>query len=519
MDRDDSLYYANWHNLDPDIDKIYGIGTEKAYRDILNDKLPKKTIIVAVIDNGIDINHEDFKNQIWINKDEIPGNGIDDDNNGYIDDINGWNFLGNSKGEYINYANLEVTRLYKKFKPTLDSFDIDELINSDTIDHKLYLKVKNNYESETKELKRLTKKYKKLLDKFNVYDSILTSLLDNEDYSVNDVKELKTKRNTLADSARKFMITINKKGYSEETLRENNEYLKKKANYHYNLEFSSRHIIGDSVTVWDSVVYGNNDLFAYKPDHGTMVAGIIAANRNNNIGINGIVDSVKIMGIRAVPDGDEWDKDVAKAILYAIENGADIINMSFGKEFSPQKSFIDSIVRLIDKNDVLIVHAAGNDNENIDIMDHFPKKFSLNNELLVNNWITVGASSIKTKKKIFIAPFSNYGKESVDIFAPGYNMISCNTGNTYDLVSGTSFAAPMVSGAAALIKSYYPELSAAQIKEILLKSGKFKNIKVLLPGTKGKRKKYVKFSSLSASGGLLNVYKALKLAEELTLQQ
>lgn len=508
---DDSLKSANWQNMDPKVDKLWGTRTDKAYKELLNGK-ESKTVIVAVIDNGVDISHEDLKDLIWVNEDEIPDNGIDDDKNGYIDDVNGWNFLGNADGENIDKATLEMTRLYKIYND-LKEDSTDELKIPKKIDESYFEKAEETFIEKNGEYVMRKASYTKFKNDFIRYDSILSELTGTENYSLKQVKKLKFEKRTTADSAKRFITEFKKQGYSLEMLESGIKYFNSRLDYHFNIEFESRSIIGDNVWKWSDIVYGNNNISAASPDHGTMVSSIIGANRNNNIGVKGIADNIVIMPIRTVPDGDEWDKDVAKAIEYAIKNGAEIVNMSFGKSFSPQKEFVDKIAKMADEYDVLLIHAAGNDSKNIDIYDNFPNKH-LGNDKVVDNWITVGASSRCRKKKEFIASFSNYGKKNVDLFAPGHNLLMCAPGNKYKTASGTSFAAPMVSGAAALLRSYYPKLTASEIKEILLESSDKKDSKVLLPGTSGKNKQFVPFSSLSLSGGLLDVYNAILLAEE-----
>jgi subtilisin family serine protease len=510
---EDSVKYINWQNLDPKHDKAWGIGTDKAYEELLKGKT-SKTVIVAVIDNGVDINHVDLKNHIWINADEIPGNGIDDDNNGYVDDINGWNFLGNARGENINYAPLEVTRLYSQYHKMYGEFCDDSIKKYHPEKYSEYEKIAETYLEKSSEVEQQKSGFDQFIGMYNHYDSIVAKAAGKKNYTDKELKALKVEKKSSLDSAKKFILMVHKRGLNQSVIDEGNSYFTSRVNYHYNTNFCSRTIIGDNATVWSDTAYGNNNVAGTSPDHGTMVSGIIAADRYNNLGIKGIADNVKIMVIRTVPDGDEWDKDVAKAIQYAIDNGAEIINMSFGKSFSPQKEFVDKVVKMADEHNVLFVHAAGNDSENNDIESNFPNQYASDSSILSKNWLTIGSTARNKKKKEFVSDYSNYGKKSVDIFAPGENIITCTPENKYDIASGTSFSAPVVSGAAALIKSYYPNLTAAEIKDILLKSSLHDDIMVLLPGSNPKDKNYVKFGSLSASGGLVNVYSALQMAEK-----
>jgi len=280
--------------------------------------------------------------------------------------------------------------------------------------------------------------------------------------------------------------------------------------YGYNENFDSRKIVGDNYNNVYEKGYGNNDVTGPDALHGTHVAGIIAANRKNNLGIAGIADNVKIMSVRTVPNGDERDKDVANAIIYAVDNGASVINMSFGKSFSPQKEAVDKAVKYAEKKGVLLVHAAGNDGEDIDKENNFPTRKYLDGKE-AKNWIEIGASSYGADDD-FVASFSNYGKKGVDVFAPGVEIYSTVPDNHYLIEQGTSMAAPMVTGIAAMLMSYFPELSAEEVKDIIKKSTrKFDGLKVVEPGTKKK----VELSDLSNTGGLVNAYEAVRMAQEL----
>jgi len=501
-DKDD-----NWQNLDPHKDDVMGVSTEKAYKKKLKKKKESKNVIVAVIDSGVDIEHEDLKGKIWVNEDEIPDNGIDDDNNGYIDDIHGWNFIGNSNGDNINDATLEVTRLYRKFSNMFAGMSEDEIKNSNLVDFSYYQNVIDTYKANRGEIEMKHDKYLAVLSEFMYCDSLLN-------LTVVDSLADSSLKASIESAALQMAVYLNQ-GYSVESLQEDIDKNGDKLNTQYNTKFDARKdILGDNVDVWESAFYGNADVEGDDPSHGTSVSGVICATRNNGIGVNGIAENVKIMSIRTVPNGDEWDKDVASAIKYAIDNGAQVINMSFGKSFSPQKEFVDSIARLVDKSDVLLVHAAGNDSKNIDYEANYPNKYSIDDALLANNWLTIGASSRNGEDSTFVANFSNYGIEYVDVFAPGHKMLLCYPDNEYEVASGTSFAAPVVSGVAALLKSYFPQLSAADIKEIILNSAVKYDYDVTLPGTKTSGKEIVKFNTLSNTGGLVNVYEAIILAEE-----
>ncbi len=504
----------NWFNEDAKSQKVNGVSTLEAYHLLVGKK--SSTVIVAVIDAGIDINHEDLTEVIWTNQNEIAGNGIDDDKNGFIDDIHGWNFIGGKNGMNVGPENLEVTREYRRLKETYEG------AKSSKDPEYLYWQ-----EIETGFLKGLLKAqsqsdyYGQVLNTVLRYNKLLTAYLD--------VDELTSELLLAIDSpdghiiqGKKFMTNVLDMvgdGELDEYIGQWEDaysHYNNQVAFHYNLDYQPREIIGDDPVNLAEVGYGNNDVIGIDTDnfHGTFVAGIIAAKRDNGIGIDGIANNVRIMALRAVPDGDEYDKDVANAIRYAVDNGAQIINMSFGKGYSPNKQYVDEAVRYAEKNNVLIVHAAGNAGENIDEVPTFPSK-RLDKKEIANNWLEVGASSWGDGDQL-AASFSNYGHKTVDLFAPGVQIYSTAPGNNYDESQGTSFSSPVTAGVAALLLSYYPHLSATDLKEILMESTrKFHGLMVIKPGTMDKK---IDFAKLSISGGIVNAYEAVKLAESRTIR-
>lgn len=497
LDDFDSKYH-NWFNQDLDTNGKLGASVDKTYNELIGDKASKKTVVVAVIDSGVDIEHPDFEGKIWVNEDEIPNNGIDDDQNGYIDDVHGWNFIGNSNGENINYENLEYTRIVRKCQKEND------LSGSD------YARAKSLFDAEVDKRKL----EKENISKFEEFYFLAKNIVEmSSGTKVNSAKDLLkvSSPDKRVMAARDFLLNKYNEGFTEDVLDQlkeaNSDYLDK----YLNLEFEPRQIVGDDPENLEDNQYGNADVTGPRSDHGTAVAGVIAAVRNNDLGINGVATDVKIMVVRSTPKGDERDKDVALAIRYAVENGADIINMSFGKEMSPQKQFVDDAVRYAEQNNVLMVHAAGNDGADIDTEDNFPNDSYLDGKS-ASNWICIGASDMEPGKDV-PAIFSNYGDANVDLFAPGVSILSLDPGNAYNKNDGTSLAAPVVSGVAALLLSYYPELTPQDLIEILTKSArKIKKPKVHQPGIFEEKRKKVKFSQLSRSGGVVNAYEAFKLA-------
>ncbi|HEY5747793.1 MAG TPA: S8 family peptidase [Chryseolinea sp.] len=487
--------YLNWQNHDLATDRELGASVNKAYRELLGKKTPKKVVVVAVIDGGVDIDHEDLQGKIWVNEDEIPGNNIDDDNNGYIDDIHGWNFIGNKNGENLHYENYEFTRVYSKG-------------NGPFYDHakKLHEEAIAKHTQEKESIARFETLYYQAKATIKNKTGIeVTSLKDLDGITPEDGEPVMR--------AKRFLVPRYEQGFSEKGLDDYKKYNKHVLEKYLNPDLNARVLVGDDPTNINDVAYGNPDVKGPRADHGTSVAGIIAAVRDNNLGIDGIATEVRIMCLRSTPEGDERDKDVALAIRYAVNNGADIINMSFGKPISPQKKFVDDAVKLAEEKDVLLIHAAGNDGNNIDKVDSYPSDRYLN-AVEATNWINIGASS-STDGDAAAANFSNYGKKHVDLFAPGANIISTDTGNYYSMNDGTSLSAPVVTGVAALVLSYYPDLTSKQLIQLLLESSFKVDHKVLQPNKSGAKPKKVKFNTLSKSGGIVNAFEALNRAESL----
>jgi len=500
----------NWFNLDVDSDKVRGVSTEKAYNELLKNK-KTKTVVVAIIDSGIDIEHEDLKDKIWVNSGEIAGNGKDDDKNGYIDDINGWNFIGNANGDMVNYDNLEITRLYAKYKKNYDGKKESDFKGKKLEEFKKYAKIKENFEKKFAENNMLYKRYNSMYLSLIEAEKTVQKILKKDEYTTDDLKTIETDDENLKKSIL-MLINLSKGPYSIKDLKAGVDHFEQAVKYNYNVDFDSRKTVGDDYDNKKEKYYGNNKVKGPDANHGTHVAGIIGANRSNNLGMKGIATDIKIMVVRTVPNGDERDKDVANSIIYAVDNGAQIINMSFGKAYSPYKKYVDKAVKYAEKKGVLLVHAAGNDGQNNDSIPNYPNATYINSKKC-ETWITVGASSWVEGNE-FLANFSNYGKDGVDIFAPGVDIYSSTPENNYASFNGTSMASPVVAGVAALVLSYYPELTAKELKEILLKSAvSYKNVKVNIPGTRNEK---TEFKNICKTPSVVNAYKALKLAEKMS---
>ncbi|MBL4585644.1 MAG: S8 family serine peptidase, partial [Flavobacteriales bacterium] len=360
----------DWHHKDPTADGIYGVGTEKAY-ELLKDRKPTK-VVVAILDSGVDTDHEDLKVNIWVNKDEIADNGIDDDKNGYIDDINGWNFLGNAAGENLDHANLEVTRIFRKLSPKFQNIEsVKDVDKANKADYKLFVEAQTKI---LKELNEAAQEFAQIDGFYAVFNSADSAAEANfgADYELNDVMEWKSSSEETQLYQSILASVMQDESFSKKGLEDYREYLKDKLEYHYNPRFVDRSYIGDNYENTDEQFYGNNDVAAPHNDHGTHVAGIVGAVNGNNLGMDGICRNVELMIVRTVPNGDEFDKDVANAIRYAADNGADIINMSFGKPYSPQVEAVHAAIRYAEEKGVLMIHAAGNDSNNLDKTANFP---------------------------------------------------------------------------------------------------------------------------------------------------
>jgi subtilisin family serine protease len=519
-----NINLKGWHLADLQDDGFYGISLNKAY-GLLQGKKPQP-VIVAVIDSGIDTTHEDLKNILWTNTKEIPGNGIDDDGNGYVDDIHGWNFLGNKNGVNLKKDIDERSRLYYRYKSMFfgKTLNVDSLNDTEKWIYSQWLKAAGQMNLSADEQMELA-----LLDitrkAFQKHEQVIRQEMNKDVFTSDEVEKFQPST-AKGKQAKMGYITCLKifgadQGDATNTaiISDLNEFIdgkkqtieeKKSQPEDYRGE-----VINDNYLDFNDRYYGNGDVMGPSPLHGTHVSGIIAAERDNNIGIQGIAGNVQIMMIRAIPDGDEYDKDIALAIRYAVDNGAKVINMSFGKSFSPEKRWVDEAVEYAASKDVLLVHAAGNESHNVDSIDNFPNYDLKEYHAKASNFITVGSSGdphIGDGK--MVADFSNYGKQVVDIFAPGLKIYATLPGgNQYGFEQGTSMSAPIVTGIAALIRSYFPNLSATQVKNIIEKSAVHlsdSTLNITTPNTSNK----TALGELCATAGLVNAYNAVKLAEE-----
>ncbi len=473
-----------WGGADLVTDTIPGMSVEKAYSEIIKNNKGQKTI-VAVIDSGVDIEHEDLEGVLWTNTDEIPGNGKDDDNNGYIDDVHGWNFLGDAVKE-----NMEYTRIYKRLKPKYEGKTPSSISTADRAEFIYYQEAKQEYEKEYQETVQNRNQYEQIKKQLVAAHQAVSSQLGKENYTIEELNDMQATGQMAQYKAMLQQIQNNVNENIPEALEELDEgiaYYDGRLDTHFNLELDGRAPVGDDPYDITDTKYGNGNVMGPDPEkedlkHGTHVAGIIAAERNKNIGIIVVANNVEIM---AIP--------------------------SFGKYFSPNPEWVIEAIKYAEKNDVLIVNAGGNESLNLDENTVYPN--DQNPEApqeIANNFLTVGALNFDYGAQL-LANFSNYGKTNVDVFAPGTKIWSTTPNNEYEYLQGTSMAAPAVAGVAAIIRSFYPKLSAAQVKQIIMDSGLTTNADVVVGGD---RNNVQDFKELSKSGKMVNLYNALILASQ-----
>lgn len=507
----------NWSHLDPAKDSIAGISLNQAY-ELLKGRTAQP-VVVGIIDSGVDIEHEDLKDVIWKNPKETPDNNVDDDKNGYADDLTGWNFMGAKDGTTYATDQEEVTQIYVLWKDKYDKADPKKLKGREVEEYAMYQKAKDRFLKGYKanEAKRLA-----VSDSARFFAALntLKPQLAGKPFDISSINDLKPGADSTAAAVKSVLGEVFTEQFRsfdimfrllERAYPRLKEALLAETAKSFNLENTGRKAVGDNPLDPNERYYGSPKLNLGDSEelamHGTHVAGIVGAKRGNNLGVDGIADNVRIMTVAVVPsNGDERDKDVANGIRYAVDNGAKVINMSFGKRFSPFKPQVDAAIRYAEERDVLIVHASGNNAENYDSIPAYPRP-EYEDGRTARNFITVGNSTARLNENL-PARSSNYGVRSVDLFAPGTDIESTIPRNNYAAFTGTSMAAPCVAGVAALLRSYFPNLTAVQVKDILMKSAYKPELTVVRPSSKQR----VPFSALSVSGGIVNAAAAVKLA-------
>jgi subtilisin family serine protease len=497
----------NWQLLDQTADGVPGIGSERAMKELLAGKTPRRSVLVAVIDGGIDTAHADLKANLWSNPKDVGGNKMDDDGNGYVDDAHGWNFVGNANGKNIEFDTFEITREYARCHNKAAASGVPAITDAARCKE-----IDADYEKQKAKIDNYVTQYRQIDQVFDQIIPLLKRAANTDSLTAARVRAVPARDPQIA-RARQIYLELDSQGATQASIKDGLKSLEGQLKYGLNPDYDPRPTVGDRYTDPNERRYGNGDVMGPDAKHGTHVAGIIGAVRGNGVGMDGIAPNVKFLMVRAVPDGDERDKDVANAIRYAVDAGAQIINMSFGKSNSPFKTAVDEAVKYADSKGVLMVHAAGNDGADLDKGKNFPSASYIGGGRPAL-WLEVGASSWKGGEDLAAPQFSNYGKTQVDVFAPGVDIYSTIPGGQYERDSGTSMAAPVVSGLAALLMNYYPTLSAADIRKIIVSSvSRHTDQMVIQPGSSSDK---IPFGSLSVTGGIVNAYNAVKLAEDIS---
>lgn len=505
-----------WYHKDFSTTNVYGVNTDNAYKFLESKGLKPRTIVVGVLDSGVEVDHPGLINNMWKNPNEIPNNGIDDDKNGYVDDIYGWNFIGGKTAD-VDADNLEVTRMVKKYQPIFEGTDsAKNRANQAKMpeEYAIYQKSKKLYDEKGSEAKQY-------YHYFSGFNNAIPSIVKTLNGKTLTKANLATIKPASQEDSRNLQILnslVQDAGNVGKTPKEVEELLRKEiegalkhyesqATKHYNLDFDPRaEIVGDNYDNYNEKHYGNNHYEGPDASHGTHVSGIIAGLPHGNEAQYGVAHKVaKIMTVRAVPDGDERDKDVANAIRYAVDNGAKILNMSFGKAVSPGKKHVWEAMKYAEKKGVLLVKAAGNENQNIGENEYFPTNFMKQSDEkpFVSNMIVVGASTNNSQN--LRARFSNYNGKMVDVFAPGQEIYSTVPDAKYEYLQGTSMASPVVAGAAAVLWAYMPSLTPQQIKEALVKTVNKSTVNANVDSN-------ANFDQISVAGGVIDLYKAAQYA-------
>lgn len=508
-----------WYHKDFKATKIYGINTQNAYKFLESKGLKPQTVVVAVVDGGVEVDHPGLVKNIWKNVNEVPNNGKDDDGNGYVDDVHGWNFIGGKDGD-VGVDNMEITRTVRKYKALFESANsADNQANKAKMPNEFvdYLKAKEMFSQKSIEAKQNFQFYSefskaipeiaatlkgKTLTKENLASITPATQEEARNLSIlSQVAEEPSMKGKSQEEVQKFL---------EKEMKSALDHFEPQATKQYNLDYDPRSIVGDNYNDLNEKYYGNNHYEGPDALHGTHVSGIIAGYPQGKEVQYGVAYKVaKIMVVRAVPDGDERDKDIANSIKYAVDNGAKIINMSFGKPFSPNKDKVWEAFQYAQDKGVLLVHAAGNDNQNLEEDDNFPTNFKSKKDEVpfINNLITVGAST--NDSEFLRADFSNYSGKMVDVFAPGDKIYSTVTDGKYEYEQGTSMASPVVAGASAILLAYMPTLKPEQIIEALVKTANKSEVNAMLKTNVKSR-----FDLISQSGGVIDIYKAAQYAFE-----
>lgn len=498
----DSTFLKNWMHSDFQATGVYGVNTLKAKEFLKEYNRKPQNIVVGVLDSGVEYFHEDLKNNMWVNPKEKADDKKDNDKNGYVDDIHGWNFVTDKNGNNYAEDSYELTRQFAKLHRF---FQTPSNKTSNAKEYKRYLTLANEFYPTRSKYELSKTMAQARLDYMTPRVNALNAVAGDVVASKATLAALDTD-NALALEGLQIFNDMNEKDYRGKKVSQvTKSYINRleaqikgaenSLKYSYNVDYNPQEGIGKK--------YGNNDVNGLASFHGTHVAGIIAAEWDNGKGMMGTGggSNVKIMGVRIVPDGDERDQDVANGIRYAVDNGAKILNMSFGKLVDDNSPLVMDAFKYAESKNVLIVKAAGNNNLDVDQTTLYPLTL-VNGKQYSPTTITVGANTRDADD--LRARFSNWGRAAVDVFGPGTQIYSTVPGtNKYQFAQGTSMASPAVAGVAALVWSHYPKLTAKDIKQILIETVN----------------KNDQLKEYAVSGGVVDSYKAVQRAEEIYKQR
>jgi len=514
----------NWHWKDYKKDTVHGISLYQAYEFLSKTEKKSTPIIVAILDGGIDTNHLELKNKLWVNQKEIPNNGIDDDNNGFVDDIHGWNFLGGKDGRNIDKAADEKSRIYHTYKSQFESITDSTRLKT-ALQKKLYQTWKqaaaalafSNQDAANLQYIKMARNALQRLGK------VISREMNDSNFTIQNLETFQPVGRITLEAKMAYIKSVQIIGIEKETpyaemMDDLNEYIEGKEKSSMAKltppENIRAEIIKDHYEDLFDNHYGNNDIMGPNSKHGTHVAGLVASIPDSDWQISKLYPSIQIMGVRVVPDGDEYDKDIALGIRYAVDNGAKIINMSFGKSFSPEQPWVDSAIRYAAKKDVLLIHSAGNEFYDLDNIQVYPNPYSSTFQDTAKNVLTVAASSDLFINGSLLTDFSNFGPKIVDVLSPGNKIYSTFPGATnHGYLQGTSMSAPIVSHIAALIRSYYPPLTAIEVKKIIMQSV-WKPVNHNESFSIPQKVENKKLQEIAFAGGIVNAANALIMANE-----
>jgi subtilisin family serine protease len=532
----------NWHHLAPE-DGVFGAAIERAHAAARESGLrpARRPITIALIGGGIDISHKAISDIIWVNRRERRINGRDNDRNGWIDDRHGWNFLGNDTMTINSLSTMgdrEFLRLKDKYNHFLFVEDgiaymfddeLGALVETeppaDMEEFEYFLRVVT--ESELAETNRGVMLAKAVVWYIREIGHSMRMAYPERVLTRTDFGEfVRAQQSTTAmqDALFAFIdlmfMSANTEDWNTMAAFADTEFIPIQELRHERAMARrfprERELIGDDPNDLNDKGYGNNNLLANNALRNTMIAGIIGAGGGQSE-IRGITNNVQIMTLRIEADfGEPYMKDMALAIRYAVEQGADIIQLGATNRLFPrhQSHWVEEALRYAEQRNVLVVIPVRDLSSNLDDFPFYPNR-NLSTGTL-SNIITVAASDSLGNPFLW----ANFSETELDIFAPGVEIKSAMPGNRYAIDSGSAYAAAMVTGVAAFIKNYFPQITPAQMRQLLIDTVTDRSdaeVEKQYRATAGSMRGRIAtdlflFSDLCVSGGILNAERAIKEA-------